>query len=47
MRCREIEYCCRVDAGLGRCVCDKSKVTLVASSEAAWDGSTIGADLFL
>ena len=47
MRCGVIEYCCRVDSGLGRCGCDKSKVTLVASYEAAWDGSTIGADFFL
>ena len=42
-----IKYCCRVDAGVGSCGCDESKVALVTSPEAAWDGSTIGADLFL
>ena len=47
MRCGAIEYCCRVDAGVGSCGCDKSKVALVTSPQDAWDGSTIGADLFL
>ena len=47
MRCGAIEYCCRVDAGVGSCGCDESKVALVTSPEAAWDGLTIGANLFL
>ena len=47
MRCGAIKYCFRVDAGVGRCGCDKTKVTLVTSPEAAWDGLTIGADFFL
>ena len=47
MRCGTIKYFCGVDAGVGICGCDDSKVTLVTSSEAAWDGSTIGADLLL
>ena len=47
MRCGAIKYCYRVDAGVGRCGCDEYKVTLVTSSEAAWDGLTIDADFFL
>ena len=47
MRCGAIKYCCRVDAGVGSFVCDESEVALVTSPEAAWDGSTIGADFFL
>ena len=46
MRCGAIKYCFRVDAGVGRCGCDDPNVTLVTFPEAAWDGSTIGADLF-
>ena len=46
MRCGAIEYCCRVDAGVGSCGCDESKVALVTSPEAASDRLTIGADLF-
>ena len=29
MRCGAIEYCCRVDAGVGSCGCDGSEVALV------------------
>ena len=47
MRCGEIEYYFRVDAGVGRRGCENTKVNLVTSPEAAWDGSTIGADFFL
>ena len=47
MRCGAIEYCFRVDAGVGRCGCENPKVTLDTSPEAAWDGSTIGSDFFL
>ena len=47
MRCGAIGYCCRVDSGVGSCGCDDSKVALVTSPEAAWDGLTIGADFFL
>ena len=47
IRCGEIEYCCRVDTGVGSCGCDESKVALVTSPEAAWNGWTIGADFFL
>ena len=47
MRCGAIKYCCWVDVGVGGCGRDESKVALVTSPEAAWDGSTIGADLFL
>ena len=47
MRCGAIKYCDRVDAGVGGCGCDDPKVNLVTSPEAAWDGSNIGADLFL
>ena len=47
MCCGAIEYCCRVDAGVVSCGCDKYKVALVTSPEAVWGGSTIGKDLFL
>ena len=47
MRCGAIKCCFRVDAGVGRCGYDNPKVTLVTYPKAAWDGSTIGADLFL
>ena len=47
MCCGVIKYCCRVDAGVGSCGCDKSKVALVTSPQDAWDGLTIGADLLL
>ena len=31
MCCGAIKYCCRVDAGVGSCGCDESKVALVTS----------------
>ena len=47
MRCGAIEYYFRVNVGVGRCGCDDPNVTLVTYPKAAWDGLTIGADLFL
>ena len=47
MRCGAIGYCCRVDSGIGSCVCDDSEVALVTYPEYACDGLTIGADFFL
>ena len=46
MRCGAIKYCCWVDVGISVCGRDDSEVALVTYPEAAWDGSTIGADLF-
>ena len=47
VRCGAIKYYCWVDVGISVCGRDDSEVALVTYPEAAWDGSTIGADLFL
>ena len=47
MRFRAIKCCCWVDAGVGGCVRENSEVALVTYPEAAWYGSTIGADFFM
>ena len=47
IHCGEIKYFCWVEALVGGCGHDESKVALVTSPEAAWDRSTIGTDFFL